>query len=242
MKTNARTLLFSMLNIATFVVLFAFAASATAQVYDETYYSPTKNGQKNSSNYTGVQQQSVAVDDSLKEENVTVVLRGEEPEQATPKRVVTTVVYSDEDYYDYAYTARLRRFYRPMVGAGYYDDYYTNMYWYTYNPDYWGVSIYLGYTTGTGIVLTTTTTTTGIRTTTITTMPTTTIIPTMAVSTTTTMLGTATTTTTATTAARSTTATATTARHATSAQVAAPTAPWDVWHRKATPVIIITSE
>ena len=83
MKTNVRTLLFSMLNVVTFVALFAFAASATAQVYDETYYSPTKNGQKNTSNYTGVQQQSVAVDDSAKEENVTVILKGEEPEQRT---------------------------------------------------------------------------------------------------------------------------------------------------------------
>ena len=37
MKTNVRTLLFSMLNVVTFVALFVFAASATAQVYDETY-------------------------------------------------------------------------------------------------------------------------------------------------------------------------------------------------------------
>ncbi|MBR0072260.1 MAG: hypothetical protein IJP95_00350, partial [Bacteroidales bacterium] len=136
------------MNIATLVALFAFAATATAQVYDETYYSPSKNSQKNnSSNYTGVQQQTVAAADTAKEEYVSVELAGEAPVQAnaTPKRVVTTVVYSDDDYYDYAYTARLRRFYSPVVGAGYFDDYYTNMYWYTYDPVHWGVSIYLGY-------------------------------------------------------------------------------------------------
>ncbi|MEZ5067957.1 MAG: hypothetical protein R2847_05455 [Bacteroidia bacterium] len=58
---------------------------------------------------------------------------------------VTNNYYNDDDYYDYAYTARLRRFYRPMWGYGYYDSYYTNSYWYDYNPYNWGVSIYCGY-------------------------------------------------------------------------------------------------
>ncbi len=53
--------------------------------------------------------------------------------------------YSEEDYYDYAYSARLRRFYHPVVYRDYYADYYTNLYWYTYDPYYWGTSIYLGY-------------------------------------------------------------------------------------------------
>ena len=58
---------------------------------------------------------------------------------------VTNNYYNDDDYYDYAYTARIRRFYRPMWGYGYYDSYYTNSYWYDYNPYNWGVSIYCGY-------------------------------------------------------------------------------------------------
>ncbi|MDR0790352.1 MAG: hypothetical protein LBO06_06120 [Bacteroidales bacterium] len=53
--------------------------------------------------------------------------------------------YDDDDYYDYAYSARIRRFHRPYLAYDYYSDYYTNLYWYTYDPLYWGTSIYLGY-------------------------------------------------------------------------------------------------
>ena len=49
-----------------------------------------------------------------------------------------------DDYYDYSYASRIKRFHRPYSDY-YYDAYYTNSYWYNYNPDYWGVSIYLGY-------------------------------------------------------------------------------------------------
>lgn len=53
--------------------------------------------------------------------------------------------YNEDDYYDYAYSARLRRFYHPFTYSDYYADYYTNLYWYTHDPLYWGTSIYLGY-------------------------------------------------------------------------------------------------
>lgn len=53
--------------------------------------------------------------------------------------------YNDEDYYDYAYSARLKRFYNPYFYGNYYSDYYTNLYWYDYNPYSWGTSIYMGY-------------------------------------------------------------------------------------------------
>ena len=53
--------------------------------------------------------------------------------------------YYDDDYYDYEYSARLRRYYSPAIGYGYYDPFYTNSYWYDYNPYNYGVSIYLGY-------------------------------------------------------------------------------------------------
>jgi hypothetical protein len=49
------------------------------------------------------------------------------------------------DYYDYEYSSKIKRFYEPAYGYGYYDPYYTNSYWYDYNPYSWGVSIYLGY-------------------------------------------------------------------------------------------------
>jgi len=58
---------------------------------------------------------------------------------------VTNNYYNDDDYYDYEYSARLKRYYTPASGYGYYDPFYTNSYWYDYNPYNYGVSIYLGY-------------------------------------------------------------------------------------------------
>ena len=53
--------------------------------------------------------------------------------------------YSSDDYYDYGYSSRLRRFHSPYSGFGYYHNFYTNSYWYNYNPYNYGVSIYYGY-------------------------------------------------------------------------------------------------
>jgi hypothetical protein len=49
--------------------------------------------------------------------------------------------YYDEDY-DYIYASRINRFHRPIYGFGYYDPFYTNMYWYNNDPFYFGTSIY----------------------------------------------------------------------------------------------------
>lgn len=53
--------------------------------------------------------------------------------------------YSQDDYYDYKYASRLRRFNTPIGGAGYYDNYYTNQYYYNQNPYNYGTSIYSSY-------------------------------------------------------------------------------------------------
>ncbi|MCK9617955.1 MAG: hypothetical protein M0R21_08995 [Lentimicrobiaceae bacterium] len=59
--------------------------------------------------------------------------------------ITNNYYYNTDDYYDYAYSARLRRFYSNYYYPSYYNDYYTNLYWYDYNPYSWGTSIYLGY-------------------------------------------------------------------------------------------------
>lgn len=50
-----------------------------------------------------------------------------------------------DDYYDYEYATRIRRFDNNINGLGYYDNYYTNSYWYSGNPYNYGISIYNGY-------------------------------------------------------------------------------------------------
>ncbi|MDX2174530.1 MAG: hypothetical protein SFY56_15610 [Bacteroidota bacterium] len=54
-------------------------------------------------------------------------------------------VYNSDDYYDYQYASRVRRFNQSINGAGYYDNYYTNQYYYNQNPSCYGTSIYSTY-------------------------------------------------------------------------------------------------
>ncbi len=60
---------------------------------------------------------------------------------------VTNNYYGDyyEDDNDYSYSSRIRRFHNYNSSWGYYDPWYTNMYYYTYDPFFWGTSIYIGY-------------------------------------------------------------------------------------------------
>ena len=53
--------------------------------------------------------------------------------------------YETDGHYDYSYSARIRRFHRPVWSIGYYGGLYTDYYWYSYNPYHCGMSIYYGY-------------------------------------------------------------------------------------------------
>ena len=135
-RVISNTIIFSML-----VCFLGKTASAQIKNYDETYYSPSKN-ELVVEKYEPLVMYKDTTIGKVQEE---IVLELEGTPLNVETKAKTVVVYDESDYYDYAYTARIRRFDSPVVGIGYYDDYYTNMYWYTYNPNYWGVSIYLGY-------------------------------------------------------------------------------------------------
>ena len=145
MKNGLTTLI---TNAIIFVMFFSFSGkTALAQIenYDEIYYSPSKN-EVVVEKYNPI---GLYKDTNVKDvpEEVILELEGTPLRDETKSVANTkvTVVFDESDYYDYSYTARIRRFDNPVIGISYYDDYYTNMYWYTYNPNYWGVSIYLGY-------------------------------------------------------------------------------------------------
>lgn len=53
--------------------------------------------------------------------------------------------YNTDDYYDYSFSSRIKRFHRPIFYSGYYGGFYTDYYWYNTDPFYWGTSIYNGY-------------------------------------------------------------------------------------------------
>jgi hypothetical protein len=59
--------------------------------------------------------------------------------------VVQEEPFDADDYYDYEYATRLRRFHNNCGSYGYYDNYYTNSYWYSGNPYNYGTSVYMGY-------------------------------------------------------------------------------------------------
>ena len=53
--------------------------------------------------------------------------------------------YNNDDYYDYSFSSRIRRFHRPLYYSSYYGGMYTDYYWYNNDPFSCGTSIYLGY-------------------------------------------------------------------------------------------------
>lgn len=53
--------------------------------------------------------------------------------------------FSEEQYHDFAYAARVRRFGETSGGWNYYDPFYTNQYWYDPQPAVFGQSIYTTY-------------------------------------------------------------------------------------------------
>ncbi|MBL7882732.1 MAG: hypothetical protein JNL69_01585 [Bacteroidia bacterium] len=72
----------------------------------------------------------------------------EEEDYYTSKKqtqIVEEKPFDYDDYYDYEYSTRLRRFHNNCGSYGYYDNYYTNSYYYTGNPYNYGTSVYMGY-------------------------------------------------------------------------------------------------
>ena len=72
-----------------------------------------------------------------------------EIEQTQYTDTITNDYYSEhdvaDDYYDYSFSSRIRRFHRPMYYSNYYGGLYTDYYWYNNDPFYCGTSIYYGY-------------------------------------------------------------------------------------------------
>lgn len=118
------------------VSFFAFLLSScvitidgtTSRFNDEIYYSADE--------YAEVDAQEEAEWQQYQEDH---------PEEFEESEVQQEEVFDADDQYDYYYAARLRRFHAPTVGFGYYNNYYTNSFWYSSNPYQCGVSIYYGY-------------------------------------------------------------------------------------------------
>jgi hypothetical protein len=56
-------------------------------------------------------------------------------------RVIVNNYYDDYDYY---FSSRINRFHKSYSAFSYYSPVFTDAYWYNYQPDSWGISIYGG--------------------------------------------------------------------------------------------------
>ena len=104
--------------------------STSSHFHDELYYSANEYAEEDAKDKAAYQ--AFLQENNVEEE----VLHDEE-------------LYEEEfdydDCYDYYYTSRLRRFHGPHFGFSYYNNYFTNSFWYSNNPYNCGVSIYYGY-------------------------------------------------------------------------------------------------
>lgn len=155
MKTFKTSLLIIIITSA--LSLSSCSIQSGGLAYDDIYYNPSDMEQyqevesmtKRSSNYEVGRQNtyesnSRMYNERLKSQNIPDTLVAE-PNQEEDYYEDSYIDYDEDDYYDYAYSARIRRFHSPNIWSSYYDDFYTNLYWYNYNPMSWGTSIYLGY-------------------------------------------------------------------------------------------------
>ncbi|MCP4553079.1 MAG: hypothetical protein GY834_13815 [Bacteroidetes bacterium] len=117
-------------------ILFLSACSTTyysSIPYDDIYYNGQDQVIANNSNYNEMEVYEDEYDSEYTEEDSQEIYQEEYPEY-----------FNDSDaYYNFLFSARLRRFHRPYYSFGYYNNYFTNMYWYESNPYAWGSSIYL---------------------------------------------------------------------------------------------------
>ena len=145
---GGQTMKKNLLFIAALGALALTSCTTTNQTrapYDDVYYSSkdaSAPAQTSADQYSQDGQQNASQDYTEK--------RSPQPDYTNTEKsggdtYITNNYYNSDDYYDYAYSSRLRRFYSPSYYGGYYDPYYTNLYWYDYNPYSWGVSIYVGY-------------------------------------------------------------------------------------------------
>ncbi len=113
----------------------SFQSSSTLSAYDDIYYSPNDNPRYPvaNSNTNQASKNDAYTDDYALEEPIN---------QGNNYSDVNSQNFDYDEYYDYGYAARLRRFHGPTIGIGYYDPYFVDPYFYNRNSAFIGTSIY----------------------------------------------------------------------------------------------------
>lgn len=123
----------------TTIIITSCTIIRNSEIYNDDIYYTTNNPANNNSvirNNTTNQNQSQLDSNQYNQENY----HNQNQHQQNSKNYLTFY----QDYYEYTYSARIRRFYSGL-GFNYYDPWYTNIYWYNYDPIFFGTSLYVTY-------------------------------------------------------------------------------------------------
>lgn len=121
------------------VILSGCNTSRLVSYTDDVYADPAEEKEKNRL----ARIEKAKTDSILNKQKEDALLAEEAKKPVNP--YYKDVEYNSDDYYDYQYASRINRFHSPLLGAGYYDPFYTNCYTYNQNPLMYGTSIYSTY-------------------------------------------------------------------------------------------------
>ncbi len=129
-------------NVA--LVLLSSCATQKMGNYTDDVYANPKEDRVIEARLAAERKQAQDAADKRYNDSIAAVKRAQkEKDDANPYYKDREFKY--DDYYDYEYATRIKRFNNNINGLSYYDNYYTNSYWYNQNPYNYGVSIYNGY-------------------------------------------------------------------------------------------------
>ena len=140
------------ISLTTFILATLFFVSCSVQTHvyrDDVYYRPSDETNEvitQSINEPSYSEENHQLYENNEIDTINDDVKYYESEQYVDDEGNTYITnnYYYDDYYDFSYSSRIRRF-DDDWDFPYYSSFYTSSYWYTYNPWDWSVSIYLGY-------------------------------------------------------------------------------------------------
>ncbi len=144
LKTNKMKKLVVISSIALTVLSSCLTQKKGTSTYnDDVYANPKEDRIEEARLAAEKKQKQEAIDKRYNDSIAAVKQAQKEKDDANPYYKDREFKY--DDYYDYEYATRVKRFNNNINGLSYYDNYYTNSYWYNQNPYNYGVSVYNGY-------------------------------------------------------------------------------------------------
>jgi|GEM_PF-557690 len=144
LKTNKMKKLVVIFNLALVLLSSCVSQKKGVSTYNDDVYANPKEDKIEEARIAAEKKKIQDAADKRYNDSIAAVQKAQkEKDDANPYYKDRPFKY--DDYYDYEYATRVKRFNNNINGLGYYDNYYTNSYWYNQNPYNYGVSVYNGY-------------------------------------------------------------------------------------------------